>query len=322
MPLNKVDSNNIVSMVSNLERRSDNLLGQIQGAQISALRVGTAVITTAKIGDLEITTAKIADGAITSAKISNLSAGKVTAGTVSASRIAADSIDATKLNVATLSAIAADFGTVTAGSIDGTTITGVQVRTSLGSDRIQITGSQIAFLQGDNFSVAIQHDLFFLYGAGIGFAELGASSSRALFGISGVTGNVVYGSTQVDLILFQTLGTDIFLGDTGTGDIYFSGTFQINGSTKTAIVPTKDGYNSLYCVESPEVWFFDIADSLEEIDSLFWEVTEGETKTVTNKGGQIIAFRKRIGFGTIRSEKKSRAQFLNNNKFWNNQREN
>jgi len=322
MSLNSIVTSNIIRVIADIERRANNLQAQLQGAPISRVRIGDATITSAKIADLSITTAKIQDGAITNAKVADLSATSVTAGTISADRIASDSITADKLNVSTLSAISADFGTLTAGSITGTTITSGLVRTSSDTGRIYLSQSgstpQIGFLDGGNFKIAMQHNLCYFYGAGFGFAELGASSSRAVVGVSSTTGNFIYGSTDIDLILFQALNAEMFIGWVNSGEIQFIGTFQINGSTKTAIVPTSKGYRALYAVESPDVWFFDIAESIDDVDSLFWEVTEGEYKTVTNKNGQLLVFRKRKGFATIRFEQKTKEQFIRNNNLYAN----
>lgn len=322
MSLNSVQTSNIVRLVDDLQRRANNLQAQLQGASISAVRITDASITTAKIADLSITTAKIVDSAITNAKINDLSASIVNAGTISADRIGAGTITADKLNVSSLSAITANMGTVTAGSISGIEITSSLVRTSSDSGRIYFTQSggtaQLGFLDGGSFKIAMQQDLCFFYGAGFGFAELGASSSRAVVGISSTTGNFVYGSSDIDLILFQALNAELSIGWVYSGEIHYIGTFQINGSTKTAIVPTSKGYRALYAVESPDVWFFDIADSLESVDPLFWEVTEGDYKTITNKNGQLLIFRKRKGFATIRFERKSKQQFINNNKLYAN----
>lgn len=53
-------------------------------------------------------------------------------------------------------------------------------------------------------------------------------------------------------------------------------TFSINGnSAKTAIVPTSKGYNALYCMESPEVWFMDFCGGKKKLLTFntwkFWE---------------------------------------------------
>jgi hypothetical protein len=321
MNLNSVATNNIITVTNNLERRINALEAKLQGAIIDRVRIGTAIITSAKIADLSITTAKIDTGAITNAKVNDLSAVKVTAGTLSASRIDAGTITATKLNVSTLSAISADFGTLTAGSITGLTITGSLIRTSSGSNRVEMTSTHVEFFSSGSRRQYFRNDIAATYGVGMGFLDLGGSTIRAVWGASG--SDLVYGSTNCPLLLFQTLGDGSHPGniviEPNDGDVYFLGTFQIRGSTKTAIVPTSQGYNALYCVESPEVWFFDIAPSMAKIDPMFWEVTEGESKTVTGKSGEVMIFRRRRGFGTIRLETKSRAEFERNVNFWGKQ---
>lgn len=317
--LNSLSANNIITMVNTLERRINALEAQIQGAPIDRVRLGTAIIGTAAIADLSITTAKIDTGAVTSAKIANLSADKVTAGTINAGRIGADSITADKLDVDELSAISANFGTITSGSIDGTNITGSVILTSTGDDRIYIAGAQFAFLEDADFRFVAQDNLCYFYGAGIGFAELGGSTARVVVGVSSDLATLVYGSSNIPLILFQALEAELFIGDAETGSISFFGTFQINGSTKTAVVPTSQGYQALYAVESPEVWFFDIAKDIESVDPMFWEVTEGDYKSVTNTSGSVLVFRRRKGYAGVRFETKTKEQFNKNEQLWRQQ---
>lgn len=94
------------------------------------------------------------------------------------------------------------------------------------------------------------------------------------------------------------------------------GVFKVNGSTKTAIVNTSDGYKALYCVESPEVWFFDFAQDKDSIDPLFIEATEGPIKTVRTEEGELLVFRRRKGFLETRFEAKTFEEFERNNRFW------
>lgn len=306
-------------MVDNLLGRAESLMAKIQGAPITAVKVGQAVITSAKIANLAVGTAQIAGGAITSAKINSLNASKVTAGTISSDRIGAGTITASKLSASTLSAISADFGTLTAGSINGITITAPIYQTSSGDDRIRVNGSTMFFYDNDVRRAQFQNNAVFLWGAGIGFAESGGSGLRAVFGVSSSTGNLVMGTTNCPLILFQALGDESVIIKPENGDVILVGDVKVNGSTKSAIVETSKGFKTLYCVESPEVWFFDLAESFDEIDPLFWEVTEGEVKTVTNSDGQVLVFRKRKGFAKIRFELKTKQEYLRNDRFWNQQ---
>ena len=327
MSYNSLATDNIMTIISSTEIRANRLEAMIQGTPIDTVRIGTAIITTAKIDDLSITNAKINTGAITTAKIDSLSAVKVTADTINASRIAVSSITADKLNVSTLSAISASFGTVTAGSITGLTITAPNIRTSNGADRIAMGGGQMEMYDSTSALIIISgpSDGAFFGGAGIGFVETGGSTStfRGTAGTSSTTGNFIYGTQNSDLLLFQALGTGDVLVETNNGDIYVScNTFKINGNTKTAIVPTNNGYNALYCVESPDVWFFDIIKSTDDIDPMFLEVTEGDYKTITNKNGEVLIFRKRRGYSKLRFENKSLDEFNKNNTLWDHQYEN
>ena len=333
MSLNSVLTSNIVRLVSNLEQRANNLSALLSGSMITSVRIGDATITQAKIGNLSITTAKINDGAITTAKIATISASSITAGTISADRIASDSITADKLNVSTLSAITANLGTVTAGSVMGISITSPTFRTSTGNDSVQITDSnKMLFYEGGSARNWIRDDLFYLFrGTGSGSSGIGFLTSSGggggVVGLSSDTLTFVYGSTSNPLILFQTTGGGSFdsievarvIGQDDNTDIYIScANFKINGSTKTAIVPTSKGYRSLYCLESPEVWFYDIIKTGENIDPLFLEVTQGEIKTVTNKNGDKMIFRRRKGMHNARFESKSKDQFIINEKRWQN----
>lgn len=325
MALNSIATTTIISMIANLSRRANQLEAMLQGAPISALRIGNATITSAKIADLSITTASIENGAITDAKIVSLSATKVTAGTIDADRIGANTITAGKLSVSTLSAISANLGTLTAGSIDGITITGEYVRTSSSGDRVVIdTGGNLSLYSGGNpiLNLIPTTDSGFIGGAGLGFFEFGSSSEsgsyRGVAGINSGETDLIIGTQNTPLLLIQALNDGAINVETNSGDVRFEcATFKINGSTKTAIVPTSKGYKALYCVESPEVWFFDIVEN-GSVDPLFLEVTGGEMKTITNRDGQILVLRRRIGYGTVRMELKTKDQYISNNRLWQN----
>ena len=333
MSLNTVQSENLVRIISQLEVRANRLQAQVQGAGISRIRIGTGIITAAKIADLSITTAKIEDGAITNAKIDSLDASVVTSDTISADRIAADSITADKLNVSTLSAITANLGTVTAGSITGIDITSSVFRTSTGNDQVNISNSsRLLFYEGGQVRNWIREDLFYVYrGTGSGSSGIGfytaSGTSAGVMGLSSDEQTFVYGATNNPLILFQSLSSNNLdgievsrvIGQDDNTDIYINcSSFKINGSTKTAIVPTSKGYRALYCLESPEVWFYDIVKKHSKIDPLFLEVTEGTMKTVTNKNGDVLIFRKRKQFANVRFQSKTRQQFETNEKRWQN----
>lgn len=115
-----------------------------------------------------------------------------------------------------------------------------------------------------------------------------------------------------------------------TDTVYISASdFQINGASKTAIVPTTLGYRALYTSESPNVWFFDFATVVYPkwykfwekptyiIDPLFLETIESISHiipTIDKNIVQVWGIRK--GFKNIRMENKTKAEFNSNNKFW------
>jgi hypothetical protein len=323
MSLNSLASQQLFDQIATIEQRVSTLQAMVQGAPIDTARIGTAIITTAKIEDGAITTGKIATGAVTNAKVDSLSAVKVTAGTISADRIGADTITADKLDVDELSAISANFGTLTAGSITGITITGDRIRTSSGDDMVSLSDENFFLFDGGDITFTLQPNVGgYIGGAGLGFFELGSSSESGSFrGVAGINSgetDFIVGTANAPLVLIQALNSGGIVVETSSGDIHFNcTTFQINGSTKTAIVPTNSGYMALYSVEAPEVWFFDIVKDFKSIDPMFWEVTEGEVKTVNN-GESMLVFRRRKGFAKLRFTKKTRQQFLANEKLWQN----
>lgn len=95
-----------------------------------------------------------------------------------------------------------------------------------------------------------------------------------------------------------------------------STTIRLNGVEKSAIVPIKDGYTTLYCAEAPEVWFFDFFKQEDGEDPLFTEVTEGKRMYVTmidDEGDTIIqVWRRRKGHAQRRFEIKTAEEFQKN----------
>lgn len=92
------------------------------------------------------------------------------------------------------------------------------------------------------------------------------------------------------------------------------------GTDKTAIVSTSEGYKALYCVESPEVWFFDFCpqgskEDNQLIDPLFLEATEGDLKFIETTDGDYQVWRRRKGHARKRFEVKTALQFYKNEAF-------
>jgi hypothetical protein len=90
----------------------------------------------------------------------------------------------------------------------------------------------------------------------------------------------------------------------------------VDGNTKTAIMPTSEGYRALYCIESPEVWFMDFVKKDKKLDPLFEEVTEGECKFIKLQDGDYQVWRRRKGYINKRFGEMSKAQYISNKFFW------
>lgn len=156
----------------------------------------------------------------------------------------------------------------------------------------------------------------------------GNSKKLILFGDNGVSLGTNQGDTEI--------------GNTGTGDIKLvTNTGEISGNgttivmadgTKLAIVPTSQGYKSLYCVESPEVWFFDFCYGRKvrkfpflwkwewevKPDPLFIETTEAPYLIIlTGIANTVQIWGKRRGLANKRFESKTKQEFEANNDFWN-----
>lgn len=242
----------------------------------------------------------------------------------------------------TLSAPSGTLGAITASniSITGGSITGA---TSLNIGKTYITTGGVWLDDGGIF-------VFNRVGGGAsGLVGMNASSIMVVGSIQDkmylVANNTVAAQLENDNATFyggiyMQNNKNIFWKDTGgNNNLYIRGDgnnnmvieassqriyleadsgIYLNGSQKTAIVPTSQGYRALYCTESPEVWFMDFCKSKEEIDPLFLEVTEGEMKFIKLDGVGYQVWRRRKGFLSTRFEQKTKEQFERNNKFWAN----
>jgi len=97
---------------------------------------------------------------------------------------------------------------------------------------------------------------------------------------------------------------------------------NLNGSNKTAIIPTSEGYKALYATESPEVWFMDFTTDKNKLDPLFKEVTVSPYHFVQCVDGEYQVWGKRKGHDGFRFEQKSEAEFEANEKFLTSNRPN
>jgi hypothetical protein len=106
---------------------------KLQAGAITAAKIDTGAVTATKIASGAVTTVKLDAEAVTAAKIA---AGTITSNEINVSSIQAAVVTASAINALTITAI-----TITGGSITGVTLTGGTVRTSSGSDRVQMNGS-------------------------------------------------------------------------------------------------------------------------------------------------------------------------------------
>ena len=88
-------------------------------------------------------------------------------------------------------------------------------------------------------------------------------------------------------------------------------------SDKVAIVKTSQGFNALYCTESPEVWFMDFCKNKNELDPLFEEVTVAPYHYIKCEDGEYQVWGKRRGHSEKRFGKKSYDEFIANERFLN-----
>ena len=213
------------------------------------------------------------------------------------------------------------MGSMTAGSLTGLTITGATVRSAASGTRVEMTASPNALIIYNGSSERVRFDPDGLKLTDIGMNFIQGATFKAAF----------YTSTSPSLVTLEAGNCDelfIVNGKAG-GDIQVvaaDGTIfmtsdafiKINGTTKTAILETSQGYNALYCLESPEVWFFDFAKDEKSLDQDFIEATHGESNILKTDQGELLVFRKRKGFASTRFEKKTVEQFDKNNHFWGN----
>lgn len=90
--------------------------------------------------------------------------------------------------------------------------------------------------------------------------------------------------------------------------------FNLN-SNKTAIVPTSRGFNALYSMESPEVWFMDFCDADAIVDPMFMEVTVPPYRFIKCEDGGFQIWGKRKDHEKYRFESKSDEEFRANERF-------
>ena len=180
-------------------------------------------------------------------------------------------------------------GSFNVGDVGGST---VNARFNGGNVYLSNTGTG-EYLLGQAGTASWLNSTTYTYLSVGGTAALRASSS-------GVT---IYGSNA------------LFIANANKID-FQNWTLTMNAN-KTAIVPTSQGYNALYCTESPEVWFMDFTGPDKSLDPLFEEVSTGPYRYIKCEDGGYQVWGKRKGHEGYRFESKTLEEYIANEKFLN-----
>lgn len=291
-------------------------LTNILPTNVQTAQIGNGAVTRSKIANLAIGTAQIDNAAITNAKISSLSWDKGQGGTL------------------TLGGLSNGNGTLVIKDASGNQIIkgdnlGHHYYDTSGHELIRVdSGGLHEYDTSGNLKVELVLGGLFAYGTNGAQIQFKAAqsdpTSKGVMGIDG-SGNFVIASNNandasfsaVNNVTLAALNQSVQITASQNIKLNYGGSFSLNGTTKTAIVPTTEGYKALYCAEAPEVWFFDFSKDKDSIDPLFLEVTEGEMKTIRCEDGSLQVWRKRKGFSQERFTPKSAEEFQRNNSFWN-----
>lgn len=306
MSLNIIEQSRITRSMAGLFERLQRAESYFAGVQIPTVRIGDATITNAKIGNLVVSTAKIANATIENAKFASLDATKITADTLDADRIAAGSITATKLSVSNLAAITSNLGSVNAGSITGVTISGGTVRTNSTTSRVEMTSSPERFTVWDsgNKRMVLGNGSIVFYG----------TAAIRLYNGSTLLSQWDASSSSFNLISTSD-SSGILIKHDGSGDMYIvandvinlnAPTVRLDTGSKSAILPIAGKYRSVYCAESPDIWFIDFHRN--KPDQIFDEVTKGKAYEFDCLDGQKLILRRRKGFEGVRFPKKTKVE--------------
>ncbi len=184
---------------------------------------------------------------------------------------------------------------------------------------------------------------YLTYWAGNSLAGI-IQNDGALFSVFNLAGKAKFGSANNEAAIYAN-NAQILVGDSthtivghnsGTleanapGGFYSNGALVVTGGgVKLAIMPTSKGYNSLYCIESPEVWFMDFVKIIRPpfwkfwqkskiiAEDLFLEVTVPPYITMPTMNKNILQiWGKRKGTEEMRFEPKTRKEYIKNNEFW------
>src|SRR3990167_2837895 len=287
--------------------------------------------------DSSIRTAGIQGSAVIDSKMGTFSAGKITAGTIVADVAYAGTLTANQLNGGTLTL----GGTVNGNGVMQIKNTGGTTLYEIKADGFFAYGTTSDVIQVRETSSTANSYGFLGYTTSSGnpYFYILTGDSKGLFIQTSLKAFVV-SSTDLNLIAGTdatlTADNDMFIvcdaNDNASGAMYFKNYNSRNyrfwdknngvyrtltmDSDKTAIMPTRDGYKALYCVESPEVWFMDFVEKKDHLDPYFEDVTIPPYKYIQCDDGTYQVWGKRKGKEDKRFEPKSVSEFIENDKFW------
>jgi len=304
----------------------------IDGNQITCTNIVASSVTSGWVYANSIKASQITSEYISGDRIdvTMLNAKNIQAATVKSDWVYAGNINASQITA----------GSITVGGSSQPTALIIQHSTNDSNSRLRFEGgSRIWEDTSDNMGLNALGGEFYIYTNSTQRAYFGSSNinlypattyvKKINFGFDGQNeGNI----DNVDIIRgyndirFQIQGGDDFKFLDGDGHQHATihgdtGRFQsdnsyvtLAGTDKTAILRLLNQYRALYCVESPEVWFFDFCESKDKVDPLFLEATEGEIKFIAcDKGYQV--WRRRKGHANKRFEIKTAEEFARNEKF-------
>lgn len=220
--------------------------------------------------------------------------------------------------------------------------TGLHGYSATGTEQIAILPSG-AFGYGNNYTSWQFTDV--VGGTVKGAMGYNSSSTPASFTIMGtasalqcgtLAGNSAFYTSSGNLFVASNIGSgggSIYVKGESTDSLVNSGFYVYDFASdgyieKTAIVPTSNGYNALYCTESPEVWFMDFARYEKKwwqskkkakiiCDEMFLEVTSPPYIVMPTLNKNLVQiWGKRKGLEHKRFESKTKEQFDKNNAFW------
>ncbi len=312
-----------------------------------AVTASSLTLTNASIGS----GSSYAGNAIADTYIGNLTAAKITSGTIT---IGGTSQPSNLIIVESSAGSAGSTTSLLRWESTGGTLRGKHWTDSSGYMGYNAIGGRHYFYTANNENVVFQDGVQAIFNTGIscrGTFNVGVPSSTVydarITGLlylnpttntdaqlnggsttwdgTGYTNSISYNASQAHA--FFVAGGAAFrvtaAGATTTGYFYNKGTnymefkdytLTLTGD-KTAVLPTSRGFNALYCMESPELWFMDFCKNKSKIDPLFKEVTVAPYHFIKCENGGYQIWGKRKGHEHKRFENKTLREFKANERF-------